>query len=191
MDFNGRCIGCGFLAKHAFDVRRVPTPSYYEIETDERENGEAAWSHLANPSQGPIKTEPVCFRQVIQMREEIEALEKEIKAVGVDSRSDATHQVFYKDRKCQSWYQYTPGFTPMDHLMNLKTELLEQAHQDSERRLRESERHNRRMTYVILFLMLIQIVTAIAVLAYPHGFPLFTKWTGQQDQEEITGRGGH
>jgi hypothetical protein len=132
----GRCINCGFLAKHATGKdRRGPTPAYFEIEVSDRDSGQV-WSHVAEHGMGEIQTEPMCFRRAAAIREEID---NNIKGGDARDARAAAKEICSKDRNCRSWYGYIPGLSPKDHFDQMNMQLLENSRREWEMRL-ETER---------------------------------------------------
>ncbi len=131
----GRCSTCGFLAKHAQPTgRQLPTPTYYEFEEHERALG-AAFAHVPDTWVGEVPTEPACFRHVINVWEEMAP------ALGSGlEKSEAARLVIAAARHCDRWTPYTPGFTPKEHLEELRTASLEEERRSWEERQEQDRR---------------------------------------------------
>ena len=115
----GRCLSCGFLAKHAKDTGRpIPAPTFYEIETDARLDGKC-FTHVPDTLLGPVETEPECIKFAAMLRKEV--LDETDHA---GSREAAAVEVFWRDRQCKSWYPYIPGLGPIEHIRRYETERL-------------------------------------------------------------------
>jgi hypothetical protein len=113
---------------------RRPRHRITRVEESHGQSGQL-WTHVADTFTGPIQTEPACFRRVAAIRDEVQ----EISGNQNDLRA-AAKQVCEKDRGCQSWYPYTPGFTPKEHLEELQMGLLENARRDFELRLEKDRK---------------------------------------------------
>lgn len=130
-EIEGRCIGCGFLAKHATPGSGDTT--HFEAELDERVKGNL-FRHMVRRTDGHFVTVPLCFRNVHPIGVEIRDLARDQSGL---SPPEAAIQVIMKDRGCTKWYQYQPGRIPKEHLDELKLLEMEQRREDFERRLEE------------------------------------------------------
>jgi hypothetical protein len=126
-DEKGICRTCGFFAKHPVNGSSVATPSYYEIEPDQRESGKV-WSHRPDLTGSPLSTEPACFDRAADLRSEA----SELIQLGNDGTAK---EVCNKDRACEHWYPYSPGFSPKEHMEDLKLKALEQDRREFELKL--------------------------------------------------------
>ncbi len=174
----GKCRTCGFLAKHATVDSHGPRPSYYEVGLDERESGKT-WSYKPDLKAGPLSTEPACFRLVADLRTEAQEL---IQSLGWDG---AAKEVVNKPRGCEHWYPYLVGFSPKEHMEELKLQKLEQERRDFEFKLfnmsHELQRNNQkianRFTLAMLVLTLVQVWLAMGksrALVEQWAWELFT-----------------
>lgn len=120
----GSCVSCGFLSKHALyrGANPIPLPRSYEIDRAERMLGRA-FEHAPYRSDSNIKTDLACYRKAAELSSEIVGY---MESEHVTDLVAARH-VITKDRHCASWYQYTEGLSPQQHLEQLKTEELEAA----------------------------------------------------------------
>ncbi len=131
-----QCVTCGFFGKHAIaDQRPLPTPTFYEIEFHERQAGQA-FSHMPDLSFGKaVKTEPICYRQVVGFSDLINAeIEKGgVWEVGPHQSQAVLLGLILEENDCDEWFEYVWGLNPMQHLGGL-------ASQEAEKRQREWER---------------------------------------------------
>jgi hypothetical protein len=190
----GRCVNCGFLGKQVKPGQRAITPSYYEIDQHGRDTGRV-WSQHQDLLTAEVSTEPVCFKQVVSIREEIEAAKEK-----AADQYEAARQTFERTRHCGSWYQYIPGFGPKEHAERLEKEQweenrmkfeleIEKQRQDFElklfeisQKIQENSRKiasrsfwfNLFFTFVIIVLTLVQIF-----LAMDWGRATFRQWVDQ------------
>lgn len=116
----GRCVSCGFLAKHGPAGEGLST--YFEVELWERASGKV-FSHTPDSVRGPVHTIPICFRSASGLGEEVIA---ECQLPDVKAKQEAAQTVFLKDRDCDQWFQYVPGLSPQQHLGGLAMQQLEQ-----------------------------------------------------------------
>lgn len=119
LELHGRCISCGFLAKHSSPGKRPST--YFEIETAERAEGNV-FTHTPDAFGGPVLTSPICFRGAFALGQEV-IEESKLPDVGHER---AAFRVFLKNRRCAKWFIYTPGLSPQQHLGGLAAQELEQ-----------------------------------------------------------------
>jgi len=119
LELRGRCISCGFLAKHSSPGKRPAT--YFEIETAERAEG-TVFTHTPDAFGGPVLTSPICFRGAYALGQEV-IEETRLPDMGNER---AAFRVFLKDRSCAKWFSYTPGLSPQQHLGGLAAQELEQ-----------------------------------------------------------------
>lgn len=131
---------CGFLAKHPYgqNASLEPTPSYYEMEQNEREHGEA-WTTYSYRADGRIETSAMCFRSAANLPDEIAALWSSPRGQDIGKSGVAT-EVFKRDRNCKAWYPYTLGLSPKEHLENLSREVAEQSRREYEDRVEKDRR---------------------------------------------------
>lgn len=122
----GRCIGCGFLAKHA--APGFVSETYFEVEMIERERGDPFF-HPVEGLDEPVPTLPVCFRLEVALGREVISARK---SNTLEGRQAAAKEIFLKDRQCPSWFRYQPGLGPREHLMG-------KAMQDAEERRNKFE----------------------------------------------------
>lgn len=116
----GRCVSCGFLAKHAVPGEGLST--YFEVESSERASGEV-FSHTPDSVRGPVPTMPICFRSAFALGQEVI---DEHQVRDMKGKKEAAQRVFLRDRNCDQWFQYTPGLSPQQHLGGLAMQELEQ-----------------------------------------------------------------
>jgi hypothetical protein len=102
----GRCSTCGFLAKAIGGEDE-------EIRADARDTGIDIYGHEP--------TSFFCFVNAQPIREEFAILTTAGKVP-----AEAVRRVFQKDRKCEDWYPYRPGATPLWHYEDLRTMFVEE-----------------------------------------------------------------
>lgn len=148
----GKCRYCGFLSKHARSATGLPSPRFYEVEHSERLNVPAIFYHTAGYGLR-AETEPMCFLGKINL-----AYTAEQK--GVDKLSEAINA----DRKCDGWYPYMPGLSPIDHYQDRQMRDYERKMED-ERIAREASYRRQDRMFVIAALILAagQILAAVIV----------------------------
>lgn len=141
----GSCLTCGFLAKHAKETgRRVPAPTFYEIETMARLDGEC-FTHVPDSFLGPIETEPECIKYAaILWKEVIDETDH------AGNRESAAVEVFWRNRQCKSWYRYIPGLGPIEHVHRHDMERLDQERRNFELQLFRLEQTSQENTRLIL-----------------------------------------
>lgn len=141
--FKGRCVSCGFLAKHA-DAGKGPTSGYFETEMYERRTG-VVWAHTPDGFLGPIETYPVCFRGKFVLTDDIKKLLLKDPGMGVDK---AAARRFLAKQDCDGWYPYTSGFDPRWHYEELRMLRLEENRRnwettlETDRKVFEKELHS-------------------------------------------------
>ena len=158
---DGRCASCGFLSQ--FDAHLDgPPPHLYEYPSRDREQGGPTVVRLAKDRL--IYTFPRCYRNCLDIFQEISMLEKD----GTSSVL-ATLEVLKEDRQCQKWHPYTPGFSPQEHLEDIRMQELELARRKFEDKMNQSNRNFQVfLTVVVLIFALAEIVTT---MAFPAGWP--------------------
>src|ERR1051326_3583020 len=120
----GKCRSCGFLSKHAKTASDAPAPRFYEVEHSERESVDSFVVYNGGPSMR-IKTEPMCFLGKINLMEILQT-----------QGNERFVQAVLADRKCDGWYPYMPGLSPIEHYEQMNWQLFHKA-LDDERELRE------------------------------------------------------
>jgi len=111
--FRGRCVSCGFLAKHGMPGSGPRT--YFEVEMAERESG-AVFAHVLDAFKGPVPTSPACFRNVTALGREVISVRE---SDSVEGNLAAARAIILKDRQCPRWFPYQPGLDPREHLGGL------------------------------------------------------------------------
>lgn len=136
-DREGKCISCGFLAK--FDAHyEGPPPYIYEMPPRGRDTGEVSGIRLwANRE---ILGFPQCYANVANLWGEIDSATR---AGGMD-RFAAAREVFSKERHCAKWHQYTPGFSPQQHLEEERMLELELKRQQFEKQMADDQKASNR-----------------------------------------------
>jgi hypothetical protein len=193
----GRCVNCGFLGKRVTPGQRAITPSYYEIDQYGRESGRV-WGQIQDLLTGEVITEPICFKQVVSITEEIKLL------ASAADRYEAARQTFERDRDCGSWYPYISGFGPKEHSDKLLMEQLEERRmnfelaiekqrqdfemklfemsqriqQDSQEITKRSDAFQRRINWFFFILALLGTVGTLLQLAFPDGIPWLVNFVG-------------
>jgi len=112
----GRCSTCGFLAK------AVSSTDDAEIRAVERDTGYDAYNR--------VPTTFFCYVNAQPIRDEL----AEILQSG-RTEQEATLEVIQKERKCEDWYPYRPGASPLWHYEDLRLMLLEEARAQRENEL--------------------------------------------------------
>ncbi|MGD9728163.1 MAG: hypothetical protein AB7G68_11825 [Nitrospiraceae bacterium] len=175
----GRCISCGFLSK--FDLHYSGPPPYvYEMPQRDREYGQTSAIRLEAARE--IQGFPQCYVNVSNLWGEIN---KATRAEGLDAFT-ASRQAFSKDRRCPKWHRYTPGFSPQEHLEEIRMTELEQKRQEFELKLFEMNRSlndkadasNWRVTKWLMFFAFLEVLFGAAQLAYPDGWPWLMRLLG-------------
>jgi len=183
----GRCVSCGFLAK--FDLHYSGPPPYiYEMPPKDRGTGERSGIRLEAARE--ITGFPQCYVNAFD-------LWNEIRTAVQDGNNEfaAARQVFDSDRHCSKWHRYTQGYSPQEHLEELRVQELESKRQEFEHRMEVdkknfelklfkmgqelAQRHQRVNFWLAVALGSFAIVEAIATvlqLRFPNGWPWLTKW---------------
>jgi hypothetical protein len=127
----GQCNSCGFFGKHRW--------SWYEVTLEERDRGFFVTAN-AEPN-----VEPGCFRGAadlekerhdnLQKRADGEPLADDEGNVNFAPELAALRDVLEFDRKCPDWYPYSPGFSPKEHLEELRMMQLEADRRGHDKRL--------------------------------------------------------
>jgi len=130
----GKCLTCGFLAKHSeHGNRHAPlSPKYHEIEMDDRKRGQCFQETLGRTESFP--TEPACFVWAFPLMQEVA-----IVSHAVPDRNKAASTVLSLERQCPDWFRYTPGLSPQEHFHRYEMQRTENARQKYEED-REKER---------------------------------------------------
>lgn len=178
----GRCHGCGFLAKYASDPDWVG-PQYFEVNEHDREYGVGGTHAPIAGVSHTIQTDLLCFRRVAPLGAEIGAL----MATHPDRTVEAaTVAVIERERGCSEWLPYTPEFSPREHLEKLERAQIENNRREFERgmdrerkdfdlglsrnsqnAIEKSSRTDRHLTWALLVLACL----ALTNLVYPAGIP--------------------
>ena len=171
-----RCSTCGFLAKHCPGVH-IPTPKIFEMDDHARKTGRA-FQHTTDALAGLKESYPVCFRNVQEVRAELEFFQEP-----KNQNPDACLTVINRERSCSQWCAYIPGFNPKEHFVYLKFAELEIKRQEFEQRMEADRRTfelglakmNRKLTVIFGVLA---FALAFIQLGYPNGLPWLVKWLG-------------
>jgi hypothetical protein len=155
MDFKqfgtGRCINCGFLGKRD---KQNTFSMCYEASDIERQTG---WLNL---QVGSIATRPWCFVGKVNFVEELQTM-------GVQEiQADKMGELLSKDRKCPSWYPWTPFRNPKEHFEELKVQQLEQARRIFELKLEKQNREERKRTNRIMICLAVAAIIFAALQVY-------------------------
>src|SRR6185436_2368184 len=142
----GKCRSCGFLSKHATETY-VPTPRFYEAEHSERLSADRFLRHVGS------STEPMCFLGKINLAEILIQQGHARFLVEINT-----------DRKCDGWYPYMPGLSPIEHYQDKQMRDYERRMED-ERIAREASYRRQDRMFVIAALILAagQILAAVIV----------------------------
>lgn len=188
-ELRGRCISCGYLCRR--NISQV-SPGEHFIETEDRlrSDGELFASLQGmHPYIQNQRTFPFCFAGIADFQSEL-AAEPAADIDGVSrAEPDALvatklilSQLIKRDRQCDHWTRYHPGFGPREHFAYQQAERLEagrrrfetgmeqrreafEQRMEDERREWESEREGKasRVGYAIaaagLVLALAQVLT--------------------------------
>ena len=131
----------------------LPTVHYEVHEEDRGAWGGAVW--LEGQS---VDTLPACFVRAFNITDEVVQLGSPI--------TQSVKTVIDKDRACRKWYPWTPGFSPQQHLEEMKMLDLEQRRREFEEKMEASRR---RFDW---FLAAVVVVLALAeVFATLLGLP--------------------
>jgi F0F1-type ATP synthase membrane subunit c/vacuolar-type H+-ATPase subunit K len=116
-----RCRSCGFLAKKR-DL-------WHEVTDEERDLGDLHGSTGRSYEQ-EINLRPACFRHAFGLGQEwkdaVAAAEADIRWPALPAVFRAGRTILDRDRECQKWCPYTPGFSPKDHFEELRMMQLEE-----------------------------------------------------------------
>lgn len=155
------CMSCGLLGKLNVDRpgQQWPSPGLWQITAIERQAGEA-FEHTPSASDGIRRTEPFCLARVVNLMDEVWKELGRDPSGGLpplDEKLSAARKVFQKDRSGQckdAWCEYTPGFTPNEHL--------------AEKRMLERERQNKKtqrdMLLVTIAGVTLQLLLAVVAI---------------------------
>lgn len=194
----GRCRSCGFLAKHSL-FARSPRPRFHEIEAGERRSANHVSIFTYPATVGTrmlnVEAEVVCFVHEYDLMEELPNVSRgELKDATELQRAEVAVEVIAKDRHCQAWYPYTPGFGPSEHYEELKMQRLEQDRRTFEMQLaamgeraqersaaiaeenknliaglkeiaEKNDRFSRRVTALVILLAVIQTIGTLLALS--------------------------
>lgn len=129
-DKNGRCISCGFLAK--FDLHYDGPPPYiYEMPGRDRISGEMSQIHLAKDH--PVWGSPFCYANADDLYIAIQ----KVKQQHGQTNFGEVHTFFDQDRQCNKWHPYTKGFSPQQHLEEVRMQELELKRQAFELKMQQ------------------------------------------------------
>jgi hypothetical protein len=113
-----------------------------------------------------------CFKQATDFQGQIIRA-----AVGYGDPSPRIREVLERDRDCQSWYRYLPGFTPKEQAEQQRVDRVEDALQRHETRLAQMEANiqangltvanaTRRLTFwAVLLAIILALLAAASLLA--------------------------
>ena len=155
----GRCITCGFLCRR--DLINTHLSAYYEITKENREGARffSIYEHHA----------PSCFRGAAQILDEIQAITgvygipRAENDESVAAQSSAASAVVHQNRQCPSWFAYTPGLGPKEHLEEFRIQQIEDDRKAFEMRLFEKEQQSQeRWQKVGFWLAVAAVVLALA-----------------------------
>ena len=200
-DTRGRCVSCGFFGKHKADWR--------EVGAEHRADG---WLYDNEPGGG---FNPACIRGAADLGREFfaklearrearqKAGESDVDAEGnPNPKPPSTEalllEVLNLDRRCSEWYPYTSGFSPKEHVEELRMMQLEEdrrkhdmelanlqvrAQADS-RAISESlvtvaertERFTGRWTYAAFGVAVVALLVVVANYIFPALGPAIGHW---------------
>ena len=152
----GRCITCGFFAKHA-------ASGYFEAELYERMAGRV-FAH--SDGTAIMVTAPICFRLVAPVANEVVEEQK----LGAKTIEEAAQRVLFKNRACPKYFPYQPGLSPQSHLGGLAMQETEQRQykfqedMEKSRRQWEQQLENERRRFEIRVTALLAVITAAGVI---------------------------
>jgi len=157
------CLTCGFLAK--LDAHyEGPPPYVYEFSDKERQTGNIRKVYLSKDND--IYAFPHCHVNAFPLSSEISEYRKE----NSSWEHQAIRQVVVKKRMCRSWHPYTPGFSPQQHLEQVRMEQLEIDRRRFENEMNQSNRNFQ------IFLTVVVLIFAIAEIFIPAAFPNGWPW---------------
>lgn len=171
----GRCISCGFLSKYNVH-HNGPPPYFYEMPENDRNSGQMSGIRLDAGRE--IQGFPQCYVNAEDLWREIDLGKREGKNEYLHARG-----VFEKDRKCPKWHRYTPGFSPQEHLEELRAQELELKRQEFEQRMaadqkelmRKLDSGNKRVQLILGLVLggiaVVEIIVGLLQVLYPTGFP--------------------
>src|SRR6185436_20538026 len=123
-----QCITCGFLCKHVPDGD-IPTPKFFEMDSANRKSGEV-FRHTVNSFRGSVYAHPMCFRGIDTVNRELETAS--------DSNTRFL-EIATKERQCGKWILYEHGFSPKDHLQDLRMNELELKRQQFQKQMADDQ----------------------------------------------------
>lgn len=174
----GKCLTCGFLARHTHVAPGyyAPLPRYYEVELEERQRGAYFYYHI-EPSR-PLDTEPACIKHAANLANELAAEIKRLVATAhtLEAKQSATREtaainiVGDAQRCCEHWYPYSPGFSPKEHL---EQKMYKQFEEELEQQRVSRDRLGIRLIIAALILGLFQLIAALFAMT-PDSW--FVQW---------------
>jgi len=158
----GKCVSCGFLALYVPNSR-VPTPKHFEVDESKRKTGKVEM--VATPFiLGEFPANLCCYMNKFILDDELPH----------DRSKDVIIEFIKKNRNCDSWYEYIPGFSPKEHLEMLKSAELE----ESRRRFEKKMEVDRRIFDKEIYKMTkeVTVILSILVLMFASLQLLVTIW---------------
>lgn len=125
-DQHGRCFSCGFLAAH--------NNRWHEVIDEDRVRGNLT-RDFGTGYEREVNTRPACFRHAFDLGSEWQREVDKLKSTEQASMAAdlASTAVMQTDRHCDDWYPYTPGFSPKEHLEELRAHEMEEDRQRFQR----------------------------------------------------------
>src|ERR1022692_4144170 len=142
------------------------------METARATGRSMAYILVAPPSVQKQPTTLWCFKQATDFQGQGMRA-----AVGYGDPSPRIREVLERDRDCQSWYRYLPGFTPKEQAEQQRVDRVEDALQRHETRLAQMEANiqangltvdnaTRRLTFwAVLLAIILALLAAASLLA--------------------------
>lgn len=183
MSDEGRCSSCGFLSK--FDrVYSGPPPNVYEMPPRDRSTGESTQIRLDSGRE--ITTFPHCYLDVYDIWGTIDQTRRKTQ----NTEPLAAMEVFSADRGCPKWHRYTQGFSPQEHLGEIRMQKLELERQQFEQKMANDQNtfmtnlDSKNKTFQLILglvlggIALIEIFVGALQVVYPAGWPWLQKIVG-------------
>ena len=168
----GKCVSCGFLALFVADNRSQT--QYFEFNAGRRLSGRA---EKVSPTafQGDVDCIVSCYRTAAN-------LYKECVDIGLKKPTEEflkVLEVINKDRNCDRWYEYIPGFSPKEHLEMLKSAELEESRRTFELQLFESNRIQQQKSDKITFRFTVVLIIFAFLEVFGALYPIVSDRTGE------------
>lgn len=142
----GKCATCGFLGlRHA---ENFDHPLVQECGPTARRTGSAYGVQGFGYALPVYKTEPCCFRGMVDFRVETGQEHAAIEEPNHPARLKA-RDAFAKPRDCKKWWPYREGLSPQEHYQEVRMYLIERLRKEQrewfEKERIAREKHEREM----------------------------------------------